>query len=61
MNDKKYFHKLEKWIREISQINDMFKLKFNGSKLESKSVSWCVIRYSNGVIKMVVCRHLGNS
>ena len=39
----------------------MFKLNFDGFRVETKSASSWVIRNSNGIIKMVACRHLGNN
>ena len=53
--------RIEKWIRWIPHINGRFKLNFNGSKIHNTSVLGWVIRDSNGIIKMVACRHIGNS
>ena len=38
-----------------------FKLNFDGCRVESKSASGWVIKDSDGIIKMVACRHLGNT
>ena len=42
-------------------INIRFKLNFDGSKVQNISASRRVIRDFNGIIKMVACRHIGNS
>ena len=41
-------------------INGRFKLNFDGSRMENKSTSGWVIRDSNGTIKIVASRHIGN-
>ena len=42
-------------------INNRFKLKFDGSRVQNISALGWVIRDSNGITKMVACRHIGNS
>ena len=43
-----------------SSINGIFKLNFDSLKIENKSASGWVIRDSNGIIKVVVIRHICN-
>ena len=53
-----------KWLKLDSldsPINGRLELNFDGSRVESKSVSEWVIRDSNGTIKMIACRHLGKT
>ena len=52
---------VEKWICWIPPINEKFKLNFDGSRIENKSVSRWVIRNANDTIKMVASRHIGLS
>ena len=53
--------KVEKWIRWISPINGIFKLNFDGSRIQNDSSLGWVIRDSDGIIKMTTCRHIGKS
>ena len=41
-------------------MNGRFKLNFDDSRIENKSVSRWVIRDCNGTIKMAASRHIGN-
>ena len=52
---------VKKWISWIPPINGRFKLNFDGSTIENKNTSRWVIKDSNGTIKMVASRHIGNA
>ena len=52
---------VEKWIRWIPLINGRFKLNIGGSRVQNNSVVGWVIRDCNGILKMVACKHIGNS
>ena len=52
---------VEKWIRYIPPINGIFKLNFDGLRIQNRSSSRMVIRDSNGTIKMATSKHLGNT
>ena len=49
--------KVEKWIRWIPPINERFKLKFDGLRINNISFSGWVIRDSSGIIKIAGSRH----
>ena len=53
--------RVEKWIIWIPQINGIFKLNFDGSRINNISASGWVIRDSNGIINVVGSRHLGKA
>ena len=52
---------MEKWICWIPPINNSFKLNFDGFRVQNISALGWVVRDYNGIIKMVACRHIGNS
>ena len=52
---------LKKWIRWIPPIIDRFKLNFDGSRIQNKSVLGWVITYSDGIIKMAAYKYVGQS
>ena len=52
---------VEKWIRWIPLINGRFKLNLDDSRIKNKSTSRWIIRDSNGTIKMVASKHIGNA
>ena len=52
---------MEKWVHWIPSIYDRFKLNFDGLRINDTSALGWVIRNSNGIIKMVGCKHLGKS
>ena len=45
----------------IPPINERFKLNFDGSRIENKNALGWVIKDSNGIIKMVASRQIGNA
>ena len=49
---------MDSWI---PPINEIFKLNFNGLRINNISVSGWVIRDSNGIIKVAGSSHLGNA
>ena len=46
--------------RFISSINEKFKLNFDDLRVENKRASSWIIGNSNGIVKMVASRHIGN-
>ena len=51
---------IDKWIRWILSISGRLKQKFDGSRIQNRSVSKCIIGNSNETIKMDTIKHLGN-
>ena len=52
---------VEKWIRWIPPINGKLKSNFDGSTVQNNNALGRVIRDSNDIIKMVLCRYMRNS